>query len=468
MNKSKEQADSSPKQPIQLGSQSVAEEPNSEVAKILAELIRLANEALAASDAKTAAAVISENFKKVLHVDRVCVVELSPLLKVLHTSSGSLTENESFFSQVIREMALFFAKQTDADTISFRDTEKLDSYSMLSQFLTTDLKSQILWVPLGDGSNPPIHALWLERWQDVAWKSSEIDFISLNSIFFRKALNRSSKTFFYRISKMSLAALIFIFFGLTMMIPVNSQVVAPSVVIPENPMYVFAPFGGVISDVIVVPGQEVQVGDVLVRYDTKVMEKNLYLARRGVGTALAELERLEGAAYKDMDALAQRPVQQIEVQLARAEVSYVEKLLELAEVKADVAGIVLLDDPDALLGSALQAGQLIMRLADPKETIIELMVPATDINLVSVNSQINVRLDSEPLKRYQATVDNVGFDVIVSSQGVPSVRVEAQWTESTPSIRSGQKGTSRIVGPSTRLGMRLFRKPLIVLWNWFV
>lgn len=437
----------------------------SAVAAVLAELIRLTNRALTVEDRTKAAEIIAEGFKSVLHVDRVAVISLLPRPKLMHVSGGGISSKDSIYAQVVREAAMLSGRRTGPEVLSATSIDETTTYRHLKTFLTEPSAPQVLWMPLLNSNDKVSDVLWLERWRNKVWTENEIDFIKSNSIFFRKALESSTKTTLKVSRKWTVVTLVVVVIGLLAFIPVDSRITASAVVVPENPTYVFAPFDGVVGTLHVLPGQTVKRGELLVEYDSKVMDKNLELARQGVGTAIAELERLEGASYQDTDTLAQLPIQQIEVRRAKAEVEYLEKMLDLSRVRADADGIVVLDDPDALIGSALQTGQLVMRIADPTDTKLELMVPATDISLVDRKSQLHVRLDSDPLHPHEASVDRIGYDVTLSSKGIPSVRVDAVW-DGSPFVNPGQQGTARLIGPPTTLGLSLFRKPLITLRGW--
>jgi len=53
--------------------------------------------------------------------------------------------------------------------------------------------------------------------------------------------------------------------------------------------------------------------------------------------------------------------------------------------------------------------------------------------------------------------------VKLSENQVPSVLAEAIWVGDSPDIQPGQKGTSKVYGPSTVMAMQILRKPLIAL-----
>ena len=120
-------------------------------------------------------------------------------------------------------------------------------------------------------------------------------------------------------------------------------------------------------------------------------------------------------------------------------------------------------DPDALIGAALQTGQAVLSVADPSKTKLRVMVPASDVGFVKKGARVSVRLDSNPLKSYPAVVTRIGFEVKISDKQIPSIPVDAIWVADIPDIQPGQRGSAKIYGPSTFMGIQILRKPLIAI-----
>ena len=150
-----------------------------------------------------------------------------------------------------------------------------------------------------------------------------------------------------------------------MFIPIHARINAPVQVVPDQPHYIFAPFDGIVDELMVEPGETVTPGDVIFRYDTRVLEKQLDETRQAVAVAQAELARLEGAAYDDREARAKIPVQKLEVRRRQSDVSFIEPSLSFPTSGPRKPGMVVLDDPDTLIGAALQTGEMVLSIADP-------------------------------------------------------------------------------------------------------
>jgi len=186
-------------------------------------------------------------------------------------------------------------------------------------------------------------------------------------------------------------------------------------------------------------------------------------AYRNVAVAKAKLMRLEGKAHRDPEARAELPVQQLEVRRAEADVDFFAKQQARAEVRTAKSGVIVLDDPDALIGAALRTGEAVLSVADPSRTKLRIMVPASDVGFLKKGAIVKIRLDSNPLQSLSAVIERTGFEIKVSENQVPSVVTEAVWSENVSEVLPGQTGSAKISGETTCMGMQILRKPLIAL-----
>jgi len=326
----------------------------------------------------------------------------------------------------------------------------------------------ILWLPLRltrDTKIPPEYALWLERWHGIPWEKTDVELLQHAAVFLGHGLVRpesairQSRSRFMRIA-MGLMILIFL------ALPITSSVTAPMRVIPDRPYHIFAPMDGILKELRVQPGQQVKDGEILFRYDARVLDKRLDEAYRNVAVARAKLVKLEGAAHHDPQSRADLPVQQLEVERAEADVEFFKNQQSRAEVRTAKPGVIVLDDPDALVGAAIQTGQLVLSVADPAMTKLRIMVPASDVGFIKEGARVKVSLDSDPLNSLNAIITRIGFEIKLSENQVPSLLVEAVWSDADKAahkVQPGQKGVTKIFGETTYLGIQILRKPLIAL-----
>ncbi|GBC61687.1 hypothetical protein DENIS_2649 [Desulfonema ishimotonii] len=431
---------------------------------ILARMVNLSVGAMKAESLDKAANIIVNQMHTLVKNERAVLVPLTGKQRVFCISGDLEPSQDNPFSQAVHEVRKAFRGRPEPRVITSDTLPEGSKMPYSEKALEAMGGTSVLWAPLPHPGGESRYALWLERWKKKPWAEEEIKLLNHALVFFGYALGvpRTQKVK-PTVKKRTFGLLAVLAFFFIMWLPIPSRVNAPVQVVPDHPYYVFAPFDGIVEDLAIQPGEKVRKGDLIFRYDTRVLEKQLEEAQRGgLAVALAELARLEGAGYADEEARARIPVQKLEVERKRAEVAFLKKQLALSEVRTDADGVVVLDDPDALIGASLQTGQLVLSIAEPDRTKLRVMVPVSDAGLLQEGASVMVRLDSDPLRSIDARVERVGFDVLMSDERIPSILVESVW-DGKADVTPGQRGTARIEGTKTFLGMQLFRKPLMAL-----
>ncbi|MEE4357542.1 MAG: HlyD family efflux transporter periplasmic adaptor subunit [Desulfococcaceae bacterium] len=431
---------------------------------VLARFIRFCGAVFSAALPQEAAALVVNRVSEVVRTDRAVLVRLKGSNPIIAVTGGGAAAQDSSFADAVEAVRDRYKDRPETVIVPRIPDEARQSIPHLWTVQQAMGGTRILWLPLRLGNNEnmlPQYALWLERWQNQPWEKGDVELLQHASLFLGRGLAgiKSETRGRSRVSRLVLLAVLLVFLAL----PVTSSVTAPVRVVPDQPHHIFAPMDGILKDLLVRPGQWVEKDEMLFRYDARVLDKRLDEAYRNVAVAKAKYIRLEGAAHRDPDARAEMPVQEMEVQRAETDAEFFAKQRARADVRTARPGVIVLDDPDSLIGAALQTGQAVMSVADPSQTKLRIMVPASDVGFLKKGAQVAVRLDSNPLKSLPAVITRVGFEVKLSEEQIPSVLTEAIWVGDAPEVRPGQKGTVKIYGESTFLGWQILRKPLIIL-----
>ncbi|MCB1733942.1 MAG: HlyD family efflux transporter periplasmic adaptor subunit [Gammaproteobacteria bacterium] len=434
--------------------------------ELLGRVAQVTEAGLRAATTKEAGALLVNRIAEVVATDRVVLIELGLRPRLVNVSGGGVIEQDSRFSEAVALLNRRLRGQSNGVVVPDEPAEGGDAHLRDRQAAMRG--TRILWLPLpfdGQASGDQIqYALWLERWRGQNWLPDEVAFLNRAAVFFGQTLRPRAGRMRERLSKRKIVAVILAAFVGAMMIPIESSSIAPARVVPAHPNYVFAPLEGVLMELEVKPGQEVKTGDILFRYDARVIDKKLDESVREVAVARAELERLEGAAFRDAEARSKLPVQRLEVELSESNLEFLRTQRERADVRATADGVVVLDDPDGLIGRPLQLGEQVFSIADPADTKIRMMVPSSDSGLIEEGQRVELRLDRDPLKSIAATVTRVGFDIVMSEEHVPSVMTEAAWAADIPGgVQPGQRGSAKLISKPQPLWKQIFRKPLIKL-----
>ncbi|VEN73825.1 conserved hypothetical protein [Candidatus Desulfarcum epimagneticum] len=422
--------------------------------KIAQNIIKLASSMIASPPGEKPVRVFLDRLSEELEGSRVVWVSLKGLKRVRAVSGGLKPSQDNEFAYGVKEIRKAFAGRSGPVVIRGRDLDEKKTPRAAGLLRTLEPRP-LLWAPLAQRGAKPGHALLIVLNTDP---SSALEAFSLAAPLLAPCVKTPLARTAFKNKKA--AAAVAAAFVLLTLIPVRSRISAPARVAPLNPHYVFAPFDGIIRKLHVRPGQPVQKGDALFSYDIRALEKKRDEAARALSSAKAELARLEGAAYVSGAELSKIPAQKIEIRSRRAELDFIIRTLALSTARSGADGAVILDDPDALIGAFVETGRLVLRVADPLKTKVRIMIPAGDSGLVRKGDPAAVRLDHNPFRAIGATVERIGFDVALSDENIPSITAEALWEKPPEGVAPGQRGTARIKGPRTFLGLRLFRKPI--------
>ena len=414
---------------------------------------------------KESAAIIVNRISEIVRVDRAVLVRISGKEAVRAVTGGGNVAQDSSFADAVEYVRRMYHDRVDPIVVPPGQGASEGPSGRLIDIQNAMGGTSVLWLPLWlnrDAKIPPEYALWLERWRGLPWDAADIELLRHAALFMGHSLARPRHTMIRPKKRMVkiIAALALV---VVLAWPVTSSVTSPVRVVPDRPYHIFAPMDGILKDLYVMPGNTVRENETLFRYDSRVLDKRLDEARRNVAVAKAKLARLQGAAHRDPQARAELPVLQLEVERAEADVEFYANQLARAEVKTARPGVIVLDDPDALIGATLQTGQAVLSVADPSQTKLRIMVPAGDVGFLKEGAQVKIRMDSDPLRSLPAIITRIGFEIIQSQDQIPSVLAEATWVGKVPDAQPGQKGSAKIYGKSTFLGMQILRKPLIAI-----
>lgn len=320
------------------------------------------------------------------------------------------------------------------------------------------------WVPIFARDKLQL-GLWLERWHDVEWEPQEQDALRFLSQGYGLAWQRFMSSFFSRVWSKRRGFMFLAFVALCMtFIQLPLRIVAPCEVIALDPIVVTAPLEGIIKEIVVEPGQDVAVGDVLVEYDKQVLEQALRVAEKEVEIADSELHKATTQAFEDPDSLAQVGTLHLELQKERVNLALAEYRVGQLEIKAPGEGVVNVDDPDQWRGKPVQVGERIMTITRPQQTKLRIWIPENDNVSIRSDRKVRVFLNVSPEFSIPAQLTYIANHTIVSDLGVASFVAEAEWDEDEEiDLKTGLKGTAVLYGDDVSLFYWIMRRPWAAL-----
>lgn len=319
---------------------------------------------------------------------------------------------------------------------------------------------EALWVPLKDRQARLIGGLWCAR--DLPWQETDRRLLEQLADAWSHAWLALEPRKAWRpgIPKVKVLIAVGVLLG-AMLIPVRQSVLAPAEVVPRDGRIVTAPLDGAIAEVAVKPNQVVKKDALLVRFDNTTLKAQADVAERALAVAEAEWRSGSQRAFQDADSKSKLDLLSAQVEQKRAELLYASDLLSRSEVRAEREGIAVFADGDRLRGKPVRTGERLMELADPRQAELKIELDVGDAIQFPPEAAVALFLDSDPLKRHDATLQRIAYEAALTDRGTLAYRLDARFLADAPRI--GLRGTAKIYGEYVPLVVYLFRRPVAAL-----
>ncbi|MEN0087316.1 MAG: HlyD family efflux transporter periplasmic adaptor subunit [Pseudomonadota bacterium] len=272
---------------------------------------------------------------------------------------------------------------------------------------------------------------------------------------------QSSRKAWWAIRSLSLVVLL-----LGAFMPVPLSTLAPVEVSASSAQIVAAGMEGIISEVLVDPGDKVAKGDVLVRLDEVDLVNRLDVAERNIEVTQAKLWRANQAAFGSPEAKRELAVARSELRVAQAERQALVAERERAVVRAPAAGLAIFKDKRDLVGKPVGTGERLMQVADPANPDFTIDLPVADIMLLKVGTPVRVFLDSDPLRAVEAQLTRTSYHARPTAEGVLAYRLSATPRNPEEPLRVGARGSAKLIGDDVPLYFYLLRRPIAAVRQW--
>lgn len=334
---------------------------------------------------------------------------------------------------------------------------------------TRSAEAGAFWLPIPVNGRP-FAGLLLERLGSPAWSAEDADTLRVLGEIYSGAFKSYAggktgtvprKRLFKRL--LSMLALLGVAAALAF-VRLPLRVVVPCEIVAANPIPVNAPVDGVIMDVLVRPGRQVNKGDILYTYNTAVAREEIDVAAREVEIARSNLERATAKAGSERSSRADARVLQNRLAQDIARLEALKERFEKYSVAAPADGAVITGEPHELAGRPVRVGEAVIMLADAKDTLLRIWLPQEDSMEFDKARPLKVFLHADSGGSRQASLTYVAAHATAGLDGLYGFMAEAEWVEGgAAGVRLGQKGTAILYGEKVRLAYWLARKPLTAL-----
>ena len=252
-------------------------------------------------------------------------------------------------------------------------------------------------------------------------------------------------------------------------IPMRQSVLAPAEVTAKHPFAVRAPLAGVVEEITVAPNAPVKAGDLLVRMDARELRGQLQAARQSLSVAEAEYRQSQQQAFFDERSKMALGVLLRRRDQAAAEVEFLKGELARTEIRAERAGVAVFSDPQEWIGRPVAVGERILMVADPKDVELEAEIPVGDAVKLEKGSDVLFFMNAEPTAPWDAKLLEVAYRAAPTAEGALAYKARAEIVpdpDRPEALQVGLKGTAKLYGERTCLGLYLLRRPLAALRLW--
>jgi len=235
----------------------------------------------------------------------------------------------------------------------------------------------------------------------------------------------------------------------TSLLQADFRITADAVLEGEVQRVVAAPISGYLLSSAVRAGDTIRKGDIMASLNDE--ELRLDLARLGGRMQQARREYREAQSTRDLVGVR---VIRGQMNQITAEIELVEQQLDSIHLTAPFDGVVIEGDLSQLLGSPVERGETLFKIAPLEGYRIILKVDESEISYVEEGQQGTLTLSSLSQQKMPITVERI-TSVAKAEDGANYFRVEASLPEAGKSLRPGMEGIGKINAGRERL-----------LWIW--
>lgn len=237
----------------------------------------------------------------------------------------------------------------------------------------------------------------------------------------------------------AIAILIAVVLAFTCFVPITYRLESKSILRTDDMSFLAASFAGHIEQVNVKVGDAVSRGQVLMTLDKKdllqeetrlIAEKNRYQTESEKARAASELAdmRIADAMYEQSD----------------AQLQIIQHRLAQVNITAPWNGIIVEGDQVERVGSPVQQGEVLFKIAKVINMYVELEVPESEFHHLKLQQTGQVALASRPDQKYDFKVERIEPAAVTRESGNVFI-VQANLVDSFPKHwRPGMTGISKL------------------------
>ena len=212
---------------------------------------------------------------------------------------------------------------------------------------------------------------------------------------------------------------------------------------------------GVVAKVYVHEGEHVQRGQVLAEMDAWNFRSALAATESKYETAMLNMNK----ALASNDG-TEAGVQRVQADYWKAEVERAKQLLDKAQLRSPIEGVVATPHVEDFAGRKLEQGDSFAEVVNTSEAIVDVAVDDTDAGMLKAGQKAVVKLNGYPTRTFHGQVAVVSPQGTLSKDGAVFYARVAVSNEQG-AIRAGMEGRGKVRVGWYPSGYVLFRKPFL-------
>jgi RND family efflux transporter MFP subunit len=258
----------------------------------------------------------------------------------------------------------------------------------------------------------------------------------------------------------SVAAVVFL-----AVFPLPMRVAGDAVVAPVHRAQVQPEFEGVVRNVFVREGDPVNRGQVLAEMEAWNYRSALAEAEAKYQITLLQMNR--SLATNDG---SEAGIQRVQADYWQAEVDRSRELVDKAQLRSPIDGVVATPHVENFAGRRLQYGDSFAEVVDASSAVVDVGIDDTEASLLRSGSSAAVKLNSYPMRTFRGNV------LVVSPRAQQEGEARVFFARvlvpnQDGAIRTGMEGQGKVSVGWHAAGYVLFRRPVVWLysktWSWF-
>jgi hypothetical protein len=382
--------------------------------------------------------------------------------------SGAVEHDQhSPFVQWMRALCLSLA--ADSST-SLKQLQKADVSPELAGQWDAHGDQYLIWCPLRSGSGINIGAFIMWRAEPLSEPEERILGNWLNAASYSLAALKGKPYgrlgFAWTAKRKQVAAVAAVVIFLLMFLRVELSVLAQAEIVARDPLVVRSPMDGIISSLHVRPNAPVEQGALLLKLDDTELQTRLDVAKQTLAISRAQYRQANQSAAFDANAKASLRVLALESEKRQSELEYVSSLLDRSDVEAERGGVIIMPNPDELIGKPVVTGERLMTVADPLDTQLEAWLSVGDDITLLYDARIEFFPNVAPDKKFIARLRRMDYRAEPAEAGELAYRIRGDFEEERGLPRIGMRGTAKLYGEQVSLAYYLLRRPLATMRRW--